>query len=778
MVMLMKRVPAALLFVLHSVLVTVALAPAATQAADVPAAGESPSRVEGIKVLPDKAPDCSSLKSIVETVTRDCQSNDQKAIAIYNFCQLTNYHRAYPSEPGGIPALKVINCYGWSLCGGLHSIESALWKEAGWEHRFVGWNGHTTVEAKYDGRWHYLDIFLKFYAWEPDGKGGRTIASQDDLTANSDALVKQAFVLDPGRGCVYAKDNQFVMAGEHANWRAPALLSCGDTIADVIGGLKTHRGADRADSWMGINHADGKYSTDVSLALGSSLTNTWDAVEDAWYWADQKAAPGHTCAGFKDNRNDPAYGLILEPYINASRARSYGTGMLSLLPDFKSDSVLASFAAVENARYADQALVPADASKPASVVLKLESPYILTKAGGQADGAETVEVSTDAGKSYATIDLNDFSAAIKGRMSALIRIGFKSALRGVKIEALVQNNPGSLPYLSPGKNIVSVSVANPGALGGNKLVVTYAYKLGSRTKSFDQLCDEGKEIARQHNAKWADATTYVQKTFTAKELPASFEIDCPTPHGQYPVYPRMLLVRREVLSPAAAPLPLPEGAVAASPKPGDELATLPNPFLIGSETPKPVQAQPVTTTRLPLEYVQFCNEKGEIADAGVLVWPKNAMEQGKVISGAVLIQGEFAPVPNRKLLAARLVVPVSYGHSMANGKLGAVFLTSPVKPGEPCDFKQLDNIAGTTVVPLQPPDSPEYKPAKSFAIDVTRAVKGVVAGGEKFHGIALRIVPDRSVDDGYTVRCRISPQEKIHLELDYSASDSPAVPGK
>ena len=148
---------------------------------------------------------------IVETVTRDCKTNDEKAIAIYNFCQLTHYHRAYPSEPGGVPALKVINCYGWSLCGGLHSMESALWKEAGWEHRFVGWDGHTTVEAKYDGRWHYLDIFLKFYAWEPDGKGGRTIASQDDLTIHSDQLSHEtpSFSIE-GRGCVYAKDNQFV----------------------------------------------------------------------------------------------------------------------------------------------------------------------------------------------------------------------------------------------------------------------------------------------------------------------------------------------------------------------------------------------------------------------------------------------------------------------------------------------------------------------------------------------------------------------------------------
>ena len=484
----------------------------------------------------------------METVTRGCQTNDEKAIAIYNFCQLTNYHRAYPSEPGGVPALKVINCYGWSLCGGLHSIESALWKELGWEHRFVGWNGHTTVEAKYDGRWHYLDIFLKFYAWEPDGKGGRTIASQDDLTANSDALIKQAFVLDPGRGCVYAKDNQFVMQGEHANWRAPALLSCGDTIADVIGGLKTHHGGDRSDSWAGINHATGHYSTDVALVPGLSLTNTWDAVQDAWYWADQKVAPGHTCPGFKDNRNDPAYGLILEPYINASQARSYGTGIITFAPDFSSAAVLGSFSASENVRFADKALVPADASKPASVLLKLESPYILTKVGGRAEGAEAVEVSTDGGKTFAAADLADFTRAVKGRMSVLVRIGFKSALRGVRLEALVQNNPGALPYLSPGKNVVSVSVADPAALGENRLVVTYAYKLGARTKSFDQLCDEGKEIARQHNARWSDTVSYVQKTFTAKDLPASFEIDCPTPKGQYPVYPRMVLLRRELVA--------------------------------------------------------------------------------------------------------------------------------------------------------------------------------------------------------------------------------------
>ena len=53
--------------------------------------------VTGIEVLPNKAPDCSSLK---ESVTRDCKTNNEKLIAIYNFLRLTNNHRDNPTEPG------------------------------------------------------------------------------------------------------------------------------------------------------------------------------------------------------------------------------------------------------------------------------------------------------------------------------------------------------------------------------------------------------------------------------------------------------------------------------------------------------------------------------------------------------------------------------------------------------------------------------------------------------------------------------------------------------
>jgi hypothetical protein len=154
------------------------------RAADPPRGGELPALVRQIKVLPDKAPDCSGLKSIAETATRGCKTNDAKGVALYNFVLLTHYHFHSANEDGGTPALKVINCYGWGLCGNTAAVLSALWRQLGWGWRFVCWPGHTTVEARYDGRLHYFDTFLKWYVWMPDGKGGWTVAGEEDILKN------------------------------------------------------------------------------------------------------------------------------------------------------------------------------------------------------------------------------------------------------------------------------------------------------------------------------------------------------------------------------------------------------------------------------------------------------------------------------------------------------------------------------------------------------------------------------------------------------------------
>jgi len=82
-------------------------------------------------------------------------------------------------------------------------------------------------------------------------------------------------------------------------------------------------------------------------------------------------------------------------------------------------------------------------------------------------------------------------------------------------------------------------------------------------------------------------------------------------------------------------------------------------------------------------------------------------------------------------------------------------------------------VLGTVLVPKMAKDAPDWNPPKEFKVDVTRAVRAIASGDARFSGLALRVVPDRGVDDGWTVRIHIPKQPKICLEID-TYTDSPA----
>lgn len=734
------------------------------------AAEPSPgSLVRGIKVLPDNVPDCSSLESIVQSVTRGCKTNDEKAIAIYNFMRLTHYHRAYPNEPGGIPVLKEINCYGWSLCGGLHAEQSALWRAMGWDWRFVGWPGHTTVEAFYDGRWHYLDVFLKFYAWMPDPKDPtrRTIAGQDDLAANPDELVLGAFVMDPARRVVYAKGNEFDLFGSKANWQAPAFLTCGDDLMGVVAGVRQRNRVGAEPGWSGMKHDTGNYSADVNLAPGFALTNTWDATEGAWYWNGSQIPPCHTC-GDKEIRNSPEKGPVVEPYLGPDwKAESYANGQLLFRPDLSSAICLNSFASMENVKCTENGLVPMEAGQPGRVTVLLKSPYIMTQATGSATGVDLFEVSVDGGTSWKPTNLNDFGSSVGGKVEALVRLTFGTRLNSLTLQATVQNNPFALPFLSPGRNTVTVSVADPAALGENRLVVTYAYRIGSRRKSYEELFVEGKEISRAHDASWNDSPVVVQKSFAASDLPARFTIDVPTPKGDFPVYPRMLFVRREVLTPAQQSIPLPAGSRSPQLNPGDELKTLPNPLLTGIAPPPARPKGPVTTRVIPLSAGRFFDKSGDVVTSDFLKWPK---AQGESVPSLVYLLIDDLPdgPAADDLAAARLVIPVARGHAQAPTKLGLVALRANPSEKQPFDFSQLGEVLTTGIVPTLADNAPSWSPEnpQEVSFDITRYLRARQLQQKAHHGFALRVIPDRNIDDGWTVRVHLPQNPKPRLEID------------
>jgi hypothetical protein len=464
----------------------------------------------GFKVTTDKTVDTTSLESIVKDVLArsGAKTNDEKAIAIYEYLHNTIFHFAYPTEaaPQSVGPLKVINAYGWSLCGGQHTILKALYEANGWKCRYLGWPGHTTIEVFYDGRWHYLDVFLKCYYWTKDKSH---IASQEEI-ANDPSIV-----LDAPREGRAARQN----------------LCCGDLAADVVEGCKARRVEGDQQGWASITWRDQNYSPILNLPSGAALRLDWKADENglAGKSADgsvvTKLRPQHTC-GIKDFRGDTVLGPMLEHY----GPRNWSNGALTYTPDFSKPADLADIQ-LTGAKALGGKLV-ANGKGVAVFKLPLPYPYVSGSLALAFDGGEgKTFVSTDAGKSWKESG-PDITKEIKQKYDLWLKIEFPATLTRFGLTAMVEHNRSALPYLVPGKNAITVSV-DPKELSKSKdqvLIVTYVYQEAIAPGKRQQFDGQG--------LKYGEAKR-ITKEVTS--LPFTFVIDV---GGNTP--PKMIALERAV----------------------------------------------------------------------------------------------------------------------------------------------------------------------------------------------------------------------------------------
>jgi hypothetical protein len=637
---------------------------------------------------------------------------------------------------------------------------AALWEAGGYKWRYRGWSrpGHTTVEVFYGGRWHYLDTFLKFYAWTPDAQapGGRTIASQEDLRANP-ALVSDAFIMDHARKVCYQKNNRLDYAGDAVNWTAPAFMVCGDTLEGVLSGVNSSRDAGSPRGWGGIRFDDPSYSTDVDLGVGYALTLNWSKVHDAFYFRGRDKGPYHSC-GDKDYRNCPAVGPLLEPYRELGHARTWSNGTLTFKPDLGNEAIVSSFAEIDNAAWRDGALRPADGSRPGRVVVEMASPYVVAKASGTiACDDATIEVSTDQ-KQWAPADLADLTKAVAGTYAYHVRVTFRQPITAIELVSTVQHNQEALPFFAPGRNRITITADNPEALAGNRLVVTCAYCLGHRDQTPEAMFDRDAEIARAHYAAWSATPIVVQKTID--RFPATLDVPVPTPNDKQPVYPRMVFLRREVLSHGQEPMSTPAAPSTPRVGPGEFLAEVPNPWLIGTGKPRTADARPANAAVVPVARTSYVSKQGEVFEHQFIKWLKDN-------SNAWILLADFdlGELPELKSLAsAKMVVYVHEAHNEAPMQAAAVALDAPFESGKPYDFSKLGRTAGATIVQRGSGPGAPFVPPRRYEIDVTSAVRAWIRG-EPRCGLALRIVPNRSVDDGWTVRFTPAREKPVELVI-------------
>ncbi|MFH1024920.1 MAG: hypothetical protein V1809_16185 [Planctomycetota bacterium] len=487
--------------------------------------------VDAVKVTTDKTVDSSSLETIVGDVIRlsGARTNDEKAIALYDYLHGIIFNLQYPVETGQtVGPLKFMNVYGWGLCGSEHTVLKSLFETAGFQCRYRGWSnpGHTTIEVNYDNKWHYFDVFLCCYFWNKE----KTVIVGQDEVGNDPAIVKDAAA--EGR----VPKNSYVCNGDDPN-----------SFVEGCRSSKAYPPAKPEEGWSSVTGRDVGYSPLLTLRAGETLRLDWKNVPGMLV-SNAKNKNGSRNS-LKCYRNDPVLGPILEHY----GSRAYANGRLAYAPDFAKAADLADVSLV-NVKVEKGKLV-SSGNGSATFNLNLPYPYALCKATATFEGGDgKVFVSTDGEKTWTDVsspapapadgapseELKTAMAAGAGDVTPFVRqkyvVSFKAEFSGTlaafAVNGIVEHNRCVQPFLVNGRNVVTVSTRDNKLPEGTALVVTYAYQ--EATAPGKRARFEGKDI------------TYGEEKKVVKEatkLPCTFEMDV---GGNTP--PKMLYVERALMA--------------------------------------------------------------------------------------------------------------------------------------------------------------------------------------------------------------------------------------
>jgi hypothetical protein len=338
----------------------------------------------------------------------------------------------------------------------------------GLKARVVSHPGHTFYEVFYDGQWHGYDTMTNFYVFTRGPK--QTVASFEQLH-DDPTLIRDAE--KEGRAC-------------------PNICPCGDKPEWFTQKTRLTDYTPQASDWS---------VKDYQLRIGEEIVRSW--------WPEGKPLPGsyrssdpgplHTC-GTRDRRAEPFLFRFWEPYgipkfgpSTTVSYRHYANGQINYSPDLTSkEAVLDGGATLDGAKVMSSGLVG-----PGTYSFSVGCPFYIT--GGvllfEADCAKenTVDVHVDQhgggwqklftgrrpGEKLYRVPM-DLVVARSGvgrhQYNVRIVLGDKSTLNNMYLRTWFQHNAMAAPHLMPGKNNVTVEVANEDALQAAPLTLVYRYR--------------------------------------------------------------------------------------------------------------------------------------------------------------------------------------------------------------------------------------------------------------------------------------------------------------
>lgn len=119
---------------------------------------------KNLNVLKEGMFDFSNLEESVKILIKDCKTEEEKAIKIWEFVSTHLYHwvmKEYGDE--SYDSISLLNNYGYTMCGGAGALLESFFSKAGFKSRTVSVPGHFITEVYYNNKWHMFDADIKCY---------------------------------------------------------------------------------------------------------------------------------------------------------------------------------------------------------------------------------------------------------------------------------------------------------------------------------------------------------------------------------------------------------------------------------------------------------------------------------------------------------------------------------------------------------------------------------------------------------------------------------------